>query len=433
MSTAVVETRDAWKAEVVEIKKDLAEADSFWRRYGVDKEFGGFLCSLAHDGELLSPAKFIWYQGRGLWVYSRLYRLHGKNPEHLSVATQAFKFITEKFRDVNHPDGWCVETGRQGSSEMKRGEDRLDVGTTGYGTAFIAEGCIEYFRASGDPAALAIATAGIRAFTALVDDPRHKSDTHIPEPFVGSRCLGHAMILLSLTRQFLEAPSILLAGSEDESFVQKLSDRAVADVTTSFYRDDVDLVREVLQYDYSPVTHGPNSRFVYLGHGIETLWMLMLEAVRREDTKLYDWAATKFMRHVDIARDPIHGGVFRGLDVESHTFLIDADCKVKWAQDEVLVGCAILLRHGLPSGTTDPDAGWASRNYKWIRAYMDDKYRKPLRERGLPYVLVGGDRTVTFQERYVNAGQMAAPSRKENYHHPRSLMLVAELLDGLDA
>jgi uncharacterized protein (DUF1800 family) len=59
MSTAVVETRDAWKAEVVEIKKDLAEADSFWRRYGVDKEFGGFLCSLAHDGELLSPAKFI--------------------------------------------------------------------------------------------------------------------------------------------------------------------------------------------------------------------------------------------------------------------------------------------------------------------------------------------------------------------------------------
>jgi hypothetical protein len=69
------------------------------------------------------------------------------------------------------------------------------------------------------------------------------------------------MILLSLTRQFLEAPSILLAGSEDESFVQKLSDRAVADVTTSFYRDDVDLVREVLQYDYSPVTHGPNSRY----------------------------------------------------------------------------------------------------------------------------------------------------------------------------
>lgn len=159
--------------------------------------------------------------------------------------------------------------------------------------------------------------------------------------------------------------------------------------------------------------------------------MLMREAVRRGDEDLYNWAALKFMRHVDVARDPIHGGVFRGLDVQSHTFLIDADCKVKWAQDEVLVGCAILLRHGMPPCSADDDSGWAARTYKWIRSYMDERFRKPLRDRGLPYVIVGGDREVTFQERYVNAGQMAAPSRKENYHHPRSLMLAAELLSEI--
>ena len=159
--------------------------------------------------------------------------------------------------------------------------------------------------------------------------------------------------------------------------------------------------------------------------------MLMLEAVRRSDQKLYDWAAVQFIRHVDVARDPIHGGVFRGLDIVSHTFLIDDDCKVKWAQDEVLVGCAVLLRYGLPEGIEDPDPAWPARTYKWIRKYMDEKFRRPLRDRGLPYVLVGGDREVTFRERYVNAGQMAAPNRKEHYHHPRSLMLAMELLNGL--
>ena len=34
--------------------------------------------------------------------------------------------------------------------------------------------------------------------------------------------------------------------------------------------------------------------------------------------------------------------------------------------------------------------------------YIDDKFAAPLRERGYPYVLVGGDREVSFAERYGN-------------------------------
>jgi hypothetical protein len=45
------------------------------------------------------------------------------------------------------------------------------------------------------------------------------------------------------------------------------------------------------------------------------------------------------MRHVDVAKDPVYGGVFRGLNIESQTYLIDEDCKVKWAQDEVSTVC----------------------------------------------------------------------------------------------
>lgn len=83
------------------------------------------------------------YQGRGLWVYSRQYRLHGRDPKHLAIAKAAFEFLVNHFRDPEVPHGWCVETGRKGSTEVKRGHDGLDVATTGYGTAFIAEGCIE--------------------------------------------------------------------------------------------------------------------------------------------------------------------------------------------------------------------------------------------------------------------------------------------------
>lgn len=49
-----------------------------------------------------------------------------------------------------------------------------------------------------------------------------------------------------------------------------------------------------------------------------------------------------------------------------------------------------------------------------------------MKDRGLPYVLVGGDRQVRFRESYVNKGQPGALNRKENYHHPRAIMLLLE-------
>jgi mannose/cellobiose epimerase-like protein (N-acyl-D-glucosamine 2-epimerase family) len=53
-----------WGAEISVLTEELAESDRFWRTYGVDKEHGGFMCSLGHDGELLAPNKFICETGR---------------------------------------------------------------------------------------------------------------------------------------------------------------------------------------------------------------------------------------------------------------------------------------------------------------------------------------------------------------------------------
>jgi len=72
----------------------------------------------------------------------------------------------------------------------------------------------EYHRATGDTAALQLALEGLDAFVSLVDDPAHESDTHLPLPKKGSHCLGHSMIILNLTRQLLEEPSILDADAK---------------------------------------------------------------------------------------------------------------------------------------------------------------------------------------------------------------------------
>ena len=63
-------------------------------------------------------------------------------------------------------------------------------------------------QASGDASALVLALAELDKFYDLMEDPEHSSDTHLPLKVKGGRCLGHQMIMLSLTRQLLEAPAV---------------------------------------------------------------------------------------------------------------------------------------------------------------------------------------------------------------------------------
>lgn len=65
-----------WGAEISVLTEELAESDRFWRTYGVDKEHGGFMCSLGHDGELLAPNKFICETTHALATYSLYHCTH---------------------------------------------------------------------------------------------------------------------------------------------------------------------------------------------------------------------------------------------------------------------------------------------------------------------------------------------------------------------
>ena len=57
----------------------------FWDKGGYDSKYGGFMCELNNDGSVRNDEKYIWYQGRGIWVYSYLYNNFGKNEQYLDV------------------------------------------------------------------------------------------------------------------------------------------------------------------------------------------------------------------------------------------------------------------------------------------------------------------------------------------------------------
>lgn len=175
--------------------------------------------------------------------------------------------------------------------------------------------------------------------------------------------------------------------------------QAVDAVVNRFWNPEYQLNNEALTHTYER-PNDENEDFIYLGHTIETLWMILPEAMRLKDRSLFDLATERFARHVEVAWDPVYSGVFRVLHIHgSYTF-----DKVLWAQEEVLIGMMILMEH--------TDLRWPASWFDRMFHYGQEKY--PLKQYVHPLWILNADRKVTFEPHTF---------RKGNHHHPRHLML----------
>ena len=51
----------------------LEQVIPFWMNHSIDTQFGGFLHCLERDGSVFDTDKFVWMQGREVWMLSKLY------------------------------------------------------------------------------------------------------------------------------------------------------------------------------------------------------------------------------------------------------------------------------------------------------------------------------------------------------------------------
>ncbi|XP_029329373.1 N-acylglucosamine 2-epimerase isoform X2 [Mus caroli] len=65
------ETLQVWKKRV---EQELDRVIAFWMEHSHDQEHGGFFTCLGRDGKVYDHLKYVWLQGRQVWMYCRLYR-----------------------------------------------------------------------------------------------------------------------------------------------------------------------------------------------------------------------------------------------------------------------------------------------------------------------------------------------------------------------
>ncbi len=371
----------------------------FLEKHVVDHEYGGFMCNTDRDGTNITQDKRGWYEGRGIWVYSFLYNNFGREKKWLEIAEKSVNFIMR--HDPGRKKLWPEHFTREG--ELNGPHD-----SRGYGSLFIANGLSEFAVATGDTSYRTRAREILLDFVEYYDRPSYapgaaRGPLGNTAPLLpGARVLGVWMVIIRLTTQMLT--------HEYDADLKAVNDRCIEAIRKFHFNPEFDLLNEVINHD---MTRPDNeiSQLSYLGHAIETLWMLMAEAVRRKDKELYFTAAEWFHHHVEVAWDDVYGGIFHSLKhVNDNIF--DTKNKVLWAQEEVLVGALSMVEH--------IGEDWAREWFGRMYDYVLDKF--PLAQYGFPIWNLAADRKVTFVRNY---------SRIGNFHHPRHLMLNILALDRM--
>lgn len=357
-------------------------------RLVVDHEFGGFMCSV--DIELskrISSNKRAWNEGRGIWVYSFLYNNLERNPKYLEIAKKSKDFILKHRPSDN--SFWIASYTREGLPLSGPG----DI----FGNLYIAEGLAEFSKASGDRQYLELAKEINLSALMRYDRPDYRDPSE--KKIIGPRLLNHWMVLLHNSTQILEY--------EADPKIEELAERCVDAIMNYHLNPEFNLLNQTLTHDFHRIGESKYDQSVSIGIGIQTLWMVLFEAMRKKDIKLFQKARELFKRHVNVARDPVYGGYFNVLDqVDNFIFKLD---KIQSTHVEVLNGSLFLIEHA-------DDSVWANKCFATTYTYVQDKFAHP----EYAFAVESGNRKLTNYS-----------ERMGNYHYPRNLMMSLLAIDRI--
>ncbi len=84
----------------------------FWLSKSQDLQCGGYYTCLDREGNVFDTDKFIWLQGRQVWLFSHMYNNIDRNPAWLECARQGGEFLKKYGHDGDL--NWYFSLTREG-------------------------------------------------------------------------------------------------------------------------------------------------------------------------------------------------------------------------------------------------------------------------------------------------------------------------------
>ena len=262
--------------------------------------------------------KFIWLQGREVWLFSMLYNSLEKKPEWLECAKQGGEFLKKYGHDGNY--NWYFSVTREGKPIIE------PYNIFSYTFATMAFGQLS--KAAGSQEYADIARKTFDIVLSKVNNPKGKWDKSHP----GTRNLKNFALPMILCNLALEIEHLL-----EEDFLMKTIDTCIHEVMDVFYRPELGLVVENLTTD-NELSDTFEGRVLNPGHAIEAMWFIMDLGERLKNPELIKKAAAIAIQMAEYGWDKKYGGIFYFLDRKGHpTQQLEWDQKLWWVHIETLI------------------------------------------------------------------------------------------------
>lgn len=305
-------------------RKDLLENIlPFWLEHALDRENGGIFTCLDREGKVYGTEKSVWFQGRSLWTFCKTYNLIEKDPALLDAAKGIYEFLPK-----------CVDTdGRMFFTVTADGRG-LQKNRDFYSEAYVAIGCAEYAKATGDAEAIANAEHRFSvAYNGFTDMTHSKLD-----PRVRSLKEQAPQMLMLSTAQIMQT----LPTPRAEEY-RRIAAECANELSHGGYLTEHGFMESVSTDGCFVDT--PTGRTVIPGHSMEAAWFLMSQALLTEDDSLMQFAKRIIDRTFPLGWDKKHGGLLSFVDaLGKPPMQLEWDMKFWWPQTEAMIALRMAER-----------------------------------------------------------------------------------------
>lgn len=368
----------------------------FWMEKSIDKEFGGYFTCLERDGEVFDTDKFIWLQGREVWMLATLYNKVEKRQEWLDAAIQGAEFLKKHGHDGNL--NWYFALDREGHPLVE------PYNIFSYTFAVIAFGQLSI--ATGNQEYAEIAKKTFDIVLSKVDNPKGRWCKAAP----GARALKSFALPMILCNVALEIEPLL-----EKDFLDKTIETCVHEVMDVFYRPELGLIVEHLGTD-NKLVDCMDGRQLNPGHAIEAMWFIMDLGKRLGNPALIEKAKNIALAEAEYGWDKQYGGIFYFMDRLGRPLQqLEWDQKLWWVHIETL----ITMIKGYELTGDKRCLEWFERvhNYVWSH-FMDPEHPE-----WFGYLNRRGEVLLTLK-----GGKW-----KGCFHVPRGLLQVYQTLERIAA
>ena len=306
----------------------------YWSERLTDPQ-GGFYEGIDSQGRpAMSPVRHVLVQARLTYVFSHAAVLN-RSPATLAAADHGFAQLQRWSH--SRTGGWARA---QSNATQLSDSAVVDATRDTYDQAFVIFASAWYFRASGDPAAIAMAEQAYAFLQAQLADAEHGGffEEHPNRARLPRRQNPHMHLL--------EATLAMHAATGEGRWLDA-SRQMVGLFEHKFYDSTSGSIGEFFRLDWSPA-EGAEGALREPGHQFEWAWLLCEYAKASGDSRALALADRLFdfgQRFGPDTTGPLSGFMVDGVDGQGR---ISADTKLFWPQTEYIKACVVRSERGLP-------------------------------------------------------------------------------------